>query len=238
MKTKPPDSFEEERERLHRIVLTSVSHDLKTPLACIIGSLEIYERTKEKLTPEKKNILINTALQEAYRLDSFITNILDMAKLESDLVKVKKELCVMDILMEDCLMTLGHRLQDCKVTIKAIPATFSINTDPLLLTRAICIVLDNATKYGSLRPEIYVEYEKSGDQVQIRVKDNGTGIAPSKMEELFSKYARFAVADSKYSGTGLGLPICREIMRILGGTVRVENQPDNKGAMFTLAFPA
>src|SRR5436305_33782 len=117
----PAGGFEQERERLHRTVLTSVSHDLKTPLSCIIGSLEIYERTKEKLTLDKKNTLINTALQEAYRLDSFITNILDMAKLESNAIRLKKELCVMDLLLEDCLILLGRRLSECRVSIKPIP---------------------------------------------------------------------------------------------------------------------
>src|SRR5271170_3181393 len=151
MKAKPPgnkryqqsDAFEQEREQLHRSVLTSVSHDLKTPLTCIIGALEVYDRTKEKLSLDKKNTLISTALQEAYRLDSFITNILDMARLESGAVKVKKELCVMDLLLEDCLILLGRRLRECDVSIKAIPATFPVTTDPLLLMRAICIVMDN-----------------------------------------------------------------------------------------------
>jgi K+-sensing histidine kinase KdpD len=232
------NSFEQEREKLHRSVLTSVSHDLKTPLACIIGSLEIYERTKEKLTLEKKNILINTALQEAYRLDSFVTNILDMAKLESGAVKVKKELCVMDLLLEDCLIVLGRRLQECDVSIKAVPATFPVTTDPLLLMRAICIVMDNAARYASLHPVINVEYEKTGDLVVIRVQDNGPGIPKEKMEEIFSKYARFAIQDHKHSGTGLGLSICREIMRLLSGTVTVENLPNGKGAVFTLTFTA
>src|SRR4051812_30950735 len=174
-------AFEQDREQLHRAVLTSVSHDLKTPLACIIGSLEIYERTKEKLTLEKKNTLINTALQEAYRLDSFITNILDMARLESNAVKLKKELCVMDLLLEDCLILLGHRLRECTVSIKAIPATFPVTTDPLLLMRAICIVLDNAAKYGALHPVINMEYERMGEQVVIRIQDNGPGIPQSSM---------------------------------------------------------
>jgi len=245
MKIKPKNerqehsnSFEEEREKLHRAVLTSVSHDLKTPLSCIIGSLEIYERTKEKLTLEKKNILINTALQEAYRLDSFVTNILDMAKLESGALKIKKELCVMDLLLEDCLILLGRRLQECDVSIKAIPATFPVTTDPLLLMRAICIVMDNAARYASLHPVINVEYEKVGDQVLIRVQDNGPGIPKEKMEEIFSKYARFAIQDHKHSGTGLGLPICREIMRLLGGTVTVANLAGGNGTIFTLAFAA
>jgi len=246
MKTKPlkigrrrPDnSFEQEREQLHRAVLTSVSHDLKTPLSCVIGSLEIYERSKTKLTPDKKNTLINTALQEAYRLDSFITNILDMARLEGGAVKIKKELCVMDLLLEDCLVLLGHRLDECDVRIKAIPTTFPVITDPLLLVRAICIVLDNAAKYGAAQPVISVEYEKVGSRVIICIRDNGPGIPKSKMKEIFSKYARFSIEDHKHSGTGLGLPICREIMRLLGGTVTVANCAGGKGAVFTLTFAA
>ncbi len=232
------NAFEQEREQLHRNILSSVSHDLKTPLACIIGSLEIHERTKEKLSPDKKNILINTALEEAHRLDSFITNILDMAKLESGMVKVKKEPCVMDLLLDDCLTFLGHRLRECSVSIKAIPAPFTVTTDPLLLTRAICIVLDNAAKYCHSHPGIDMEYEKIGDQVAIRIQDSGPGIPESKLEDIFSKYARFATQDHQRAGTGLGLPICREIMRLLGGTVTVANVADGKGAVFTLAFAA
>ncbi len=232
------DAFEQERERLHRSVLTSVSHDLKTPLTCIIGSLEVYERTKEKLSLDKKNTLIDTALKEAYRLDSFITNILDMAKLESGTVKPKKELCVMDLLLEDCLIVLGHRLSECKVSIQAIPAPFSVTADPLLLMRALCIVLDNAAKYGPVHPVIKVEYKKIGEQVVIRIEDNGPGIPESKLEEIFSKYARFAIEDHKHAGTGLGLPICREIMCLLDGTVAVKNLAGGKGAEFTLAFAA
>lgn len=238
MKIKQDNAFEQERERLHRSVLTSVSHDLKTPLTCIIGSLEVYERTKEKLTFEKKNTLINTALKEAYRLDSFVTNILDMARLENGAVKLKKELCVMDLLLEDCLIMLGHRLHECDISIKAVPKAFSVTTDALLLMRAVCILLDNAAKYSPLKPIIKVEYEKIGDQAVIRIEDNGPGIPESKLEEIFSKYARFAVEDHKHAGTGLGLPICREIMRLLGGTVTVKNLVGGKGAEFTLAFAA
>ena len=152
MVTKPPvdainlrnNSFEQDREFLHRSLLSRVSHDLKTPLACIIGSLEIYERTKEKLSSDKQNILIDTALQEAYRLDSLLTNVLEMARLEQGAVQVKNQSYDMDLLLQDCLIQLGHRLSGCDISIKAVPAAFSVNTDPLLLTRAICCVLDNA----------------------------------------------------------------------------------------------
>ena len=77
------DAIEKERERNYRAIFSSFSHDLKTPLSCIIGSLEIYERTRERLSPEKQQTLINTALQEAQRLDAFITQLLAMAKLDT-----------------------------------------------------------------------------------------------------------------------------------------------------------
>ncbi len=246
MKIKPPESttveksalLEQEREQLHRGMMSAVSHDLKTPLACIIGSLEIHERTKAKLTVEKKDILINTALQEAYRLDSFVTNILDIARLESGVVKVKKELYVMDLLLEDCVLLLGQRLAECDIHIKAIPATFPVTTDPVLLMRAICILLDNAAKYCPSHLAIDVEYEKIGEQVIIRIYDNGPGIPETKLEAIFSKYTRLASGDHHHAGTGLGLPICREIMRLLGGTVVAANRAGSKGAVFTLTFSA
>lgn len=232
------NSFEQRRERLHRDTLSAVSHDLKTPLACIIGSLEIYERSKEKLSPEEINTLLTTARLEAYRLDDLISNILDMSKFESGTVLVKNQLCPMDLLLEDCVIQLGQRLHECDISITAIPATFSVTTDPLLLMRAICMVLDNAAKCGPARPVIGIEYEMSGDQVIVRILDNGPGIPESKLEEIFSKYTRFSRPGHAHTGTGLGLPICREVMRLLGGTVTAANLADGRGAVFTLTFPA
>ncbi len=244
MKTNPPDSapnprnnsFAQEREGLQHSVLRAFSHDLKTPLACIIGSLEIYGRTKDRLSPDKQNILIDTALQEAYRLDGLLTNVLEMARLEQGAVQVKYQSYDMDLLLQDCLIQLGQRLSGCDISIKGIPASFSVTTDPLLLTRAICCVLDNAVIYGQPHPVIGVEYEKSGEQAVIRIWDNGPGIAEFKQEEIFTKYTRFTPQGHTHAGSGLGLPICREIMRLLGGMVEAANLADGTGAVFTLTF--
>ncbi len=102
--------LDEEREQLHRQMLSSVSHDLKTPLASIIGSLEVYERMKDKLPEEKKTTLIHVALQEAYRLDNFITNILDMARFENHIVKPHYERTEITAIVSDCLLRLNNRL--------------------------------------------------------------------------------------------------------------------------------
>lgn len=228
----------QERERLHARLLNSVSHDLKTPLACIIGSLEIYERTKDKLSEEKKSILLNTALQEAHRLDGFISNILDMAKLESSAVSIKKEPCSIHHLLEDCRIRLRHQLCACTVNINTDGAQTTLHTDPFLLMRAICILLENAAKYGTADPVININYKNTGEHIILQIEDNGIGIPHDKMEGLFSKHARLAVQDHAPSGTGLGLAICHEIMRLLNGSVTVTNRPDNAGAVFTLTFAA
>lgn len=230
------NSSMQEQEKLHRNILTSVSHDLKTPLACIIGSLEIFERAKERLTAEEKDILINTSLQEAYRLNSFITNILDMAKFEQGMVKPFKEPYEMNLLIKDCLLTMGLRLKSCAIEINDTAIPVVMVTDHLLLERALCILLDNAAKYCPPCTSIKIKYERIGDLVAIRVEDNGPGIPKAKMEDIFCKYLRLSKHDCKIAGSGLGLTICREIMRLLGGTVTVANCEDGKGAMFTLTF--
>jgi K+-sensing histidine kinase KdpD len=238
MKTSPLSNEQEQaREQMHRSILTTVSHDLKTPLACIIGSLEIFERTKDRLSSEKQDVLIHTALHEAYRLESFINNILDMAKFECNGIKLKKEACEMDALLEDCLVSHGERLSDCEVSIHAIPAPFTLHTDQALLARAICIVVDNAAQYSKPHPVIRIEYEQVDGNVEIRIQDNGRGIPTANLESIFSKYERIARQDYKHAGTGLGLPICREIMRLLGGTVTASNLVGGRGALFTLVFP-
>ncbi len=228
--------LEHEREKLHRNILTSVSHDLKTPLSCVIGSLEIYERTKHKLSNEQKDVLIKTALQEGYRLDSFITNILDMAKLESGVVKTKPEICIIGLVIADCLMLMRQRLEECSIVVKDLSGEVKITTDGLLLSRAMSIILDNAAKYCTNQSEIIIEYEKIANEVEIRIKDNGMGISDARQEKIFSKYERFSTQDKQNAGTGLGLPICREIMKLLGGTISVSNRSDKVGAVFSLRF--
>lgn len=230
-----PTEPDEIREALHRRMLSSVSHDLKTPLATIIGSLEVYQRMREKLTPEKRESLINSALSEAYRLDSFITNILDMAKLEAGLVIPRAEWCNVDYLLSDCITRLGPKRAQCDISVNAVGAPKRSFTDPMLLARAVSLVLDNAVKYGGKTP-IRMEYGNEDRVSFIRVRDHGNGIPDGKEEDIFSKYTRFNHADYQNAGTGLGLPACRSLMQLLGGEVCGDNHPDG-GAVFTLSYP-
>lgn len=238
MREKKSDAttFEQTREQLHRQMLSAVSHDLKTPLATMIGALEIHTRMDAKLSPEKKATLINSALTEAYRLDNFITNILDMAKLEGHMVQVKPEKIDLKSLLSDCLTRLGPRAKLHTINLNGNNAGGAAKTDPMLFARAIGLVLDNATKHAGKEAVIEVDYGHDGKEITVQVRDNGPGIPAGKEEEIFSKYARIANKDQQNAGTGLGLAICREMMRMLGGTVKAENHPQG-GACFTLRSP-
>jgi len=229
--------FNAAREQIHRQMLSAVSHDLKTPLATMIGTLEIYNRMEEKLTPEKRRALINAALHEAYRLDSFITNILDMAKFEGGLVAQRQAKIDVKQMLEDCLIRLGPQRERAAITLSAInDSRAMIETDTMLLSRAVHLVLDNAIKHAGAMPIIAIEYGTIDGNMIIRVRDNGPGIPEALKEHIFSKYTRLAKADQQNAGTGLGLAICRQIMGSLGGTVAVANGL-NGGAIFTLSLP-
>lgn len=232
----PNATFDNEREQMHQAMLSSVSHDLKTPLASIIGSLEIHARMKERLSPEKKDALIATALHEAYRLDNFITNILDMAKLESGMVKVKRESVDLRILLSDCMIKLRHREGSEHIQIPSILPVQSIHTDATLFARALFVLLDNALKHGDNPIVVDVLEEKNLGEIMLVIRDHGSGILPGREKEIFSKYTRFARKDQQNAGTGLGLSIAQTIMHLLGGRIEAMNHSTG-GALFTLHIP-
>ena len=228
--------LDEEREQLHRQMLSSVSHDLKTPLASIIGALEVFDRMKDKLPEEKKLALTQVALQEAYRLDNFITNILDMARFENSFVKPREERSEIRAILNDCLLRLSNRMQGVTINIET-GEPIEILTDPVLLTRAICLVLDNAVKFGGMPPVITIKCARKDDQsAVITIHDNGAGIPLELREKIFSKYTRFVREDQQNAGTGLGLAITRIIMRLLRGGIDATNHSEG-GACFILTVP-
>ena len=230
---KNSESFDAERERMHREMLSAVSHDLKTPLASIIGSLEVHEKLGTKLSPDKQSTLLKTALSEAYRLDNFITNILDMARLENQMVKIKKEDIHLRTIINDCLVKLGYRSTDSNITINGEDVV--VISDSNLLCRALHLIVENALKHGGDEPAVTVTYGGNAHDYFIRVEDNGPGIPENRINEIFSKYTRIARKDHQNAGTGLGLAICRQIVTLLGGKVTAANLAKG-GAVFELKF--
>ncbi|HEX7800193.1 MAG TPA: histidine kinase dimerization/phospho-acceptor domain-containing protein, partial [Asticcacaulis sp.] len=140
-------THDEIREYLHRQMLSSVSHDLKTPLATIIGSLEVMTMLYDRLSEEKRRSLITSALTEAFRLDYFITNILDMAKFEADAVRPRMEATRLSQMIQDAQARLGPLKARGELRITAAGRD-ELTTDPMLGARAIGLGLHNAYKFG------------------------------------------------------------------------------------------
>ncbi len=233
-------SHDEIREYLHRQMLSSVSHDLKTPLATIIGSLEVITMLSDRLPEEKKKSLISSALTEAFRLDYFITNILDMAKFEAHAVKPRFEVTRLSQLINDSLTRLGPLKARGDIDIRPLTAQDELRTDPMLGSRAIGLVIHNAFKHGIPRngetaARVEVEYGVGPREAFVRIRDHGDGVPVDMQTAIFDKYTRLSRADQQNAGTGLGLTICQHIMHLLMGRIDVTNHPDG-GAIFTLHF--
>ncbi len=233
-------SHDQIREYLHRQMLSSVSHDLKTPLATIIGSLEVMTLLGGKLSEDKRKSLVSSALTEAFRLDYFITNILDMAKFEADAVRPRFEPTRLGQMIQDSLARLGPLKTRGELDIKPVGTQDEIVTDPLLGARAIGLVLHNAFKFGGRKaqkdpPLVEIAYGLKDGYGFVRIRDHGDGIPDDQQSVVFDKYTRLQKADQQNAGTGLGLTICQHIMQLLHGRIELSNHPEG-GAVFTLIY--
>ncbi len=226
----------EEREKLRSMLLSSVSHDLKTPLASIIGALGVCRNQGNQLTIENQKTLIETAFEEAVRLDSFITNILDITRLESGKIIFRHDWHNAEILVKAVIKRLGHRLRHHQVVILPCTKNIEIYADVTMTSQVIQNLLDNAYKYTPAGTRIEVRLYEEDKGFCYEVHDYGAGLPPDKLERIFDKYARLQMKDSQVAGTGLGLAICKAVMEAQGGTITAENHPES-GAVFTLRLP-
>jgi len=231
--------FREEREKLRSMLLSSVSHDLKTPLASIIGSMSVMRSLKStgRLTNDQQETLTETALEEAQRLDSFITNILSMTRIESGDIEFSTDLCDPVKPLGKVRKILRTRLQgrDLNIIQSHDPNLF-VSMDSLMTAQVLQNVVDNAVKYSPTGTAIDVTLENDTKEFRYRIRDRGPGIPDKNLLKVFDKYERLNKADSQVAGTGLGLAIAQSVMQAQGGNIIATNHPKG-GAEFVLSFP-
>lgn len=227
----------EEREKLRSMLLSSVSHDLKTPLAGIIGGLSVYRSVGDRLTPQKRSELLESAFEEAQRLDSFITNILDMTRLESGKIDFRPDWHDVSGIIQQVSRRIQHRLRNRPLLIHPSPKNIEVYMDIMMTGQVLQNLLDNACKYT---PDgMQIEVKCVADETRgflCHVRDHGPGIPVEKLGRIFDKYARLQKEDSQVAGTGLGLAICKSVMEKQGGWITATNHPQG-GAEFTFCLP-
>lgn len=217
-----------EKEKLRADLLSSVSHDLKTPLASIIGSLTAMEYLKDNLDTEAIDTLRKTAVEEAERLNQFITNILEMTKIESGNVKINKADYNFKKIAEEVTSRLSDKLSNYNLIFDIKNEEANVFTDKLLISQVLQNLLDNASKYSNSGSTITIGFEEKNNLYEIYVSDEGFGITDDIKSKIFDKFERIKLKDRKIAGTGLGLSICKSMIEILGGNIKVFNNKESQ----------
>ena len=226
-----------ETERLRSALLTSISHDLTTPLASILGSATSLQRYDALYDAATRMELASTISDEAERLSRFVRNLLDMTKLESGVVEPNREMVDIGEVVGAALERCRHVLDRHRVAIEVQSNLPMVSLDPVLFEQALFNLLDNAAKYAPAGSTVTIEARLGDASVRIAVRDEGPGIPPAELERIFEKFHRAHRGDRQRAGTGLGLAVCRGFIEALGGTISAGNRSDRPGAVFIITFP-
>jgi len=226
-----------ESDRLRSALLTSISHDLKTPLAAIIGAAGTLRSYPMELDEETKEDLLSTVQDEAERLNRFIANLLDMTRLESGAIAPNITLNDLSDVLGAALHRARKVLSNDHVVLDLATHLPMVAVDPVLLEQVLFNLLDNAAKYSPAASTILAQAWVAEGSVVLQVLDEGDGIPEEDLERIFDKFYRARKGDQVRAGTGLGLPICRGFIEAMGGAIVAGNRTDRSGAVFTIRLP-
>ena len=226
-----------ETDRLRSALLTSISHDLKTPLAAILGTAGTLRNLSAQLTEAQKADLLATIIDESERLNRFIANLLDMTRLESGAVAPNTALHDPGEIVGTALHRASKILARHRVEVDLAAGLPMLELDAVLFEQVLFNVLDNAAKYAPPETPIRIRGWQDGEFVCLQVIDEGDGIPPADVERIFDKFYRVQKGDQVRAGTGLGLAISRGFVEALGGTITAANRTDRSGAAFTIRMP-
>jgi two-component system sensor histidine kinase KdpD len=228
---------EAEADRLRSALLTSISHDLKTPLAAVLGAAGALRDLPKSLDDEAKADLLATIIDESERLNRFIANLLDMTKLESGAVVPNTAPHDVGEIVGSALERASKILAKHRVDVQIPPDLPMVSVDPVLFEQVLFNLLDNAAKYAPAGTTIGIQGWHERDSVRLQVLDEGDGIPPDDLERIFDKFHRAQKGDQVRAGTGLGLSISRGFVEAMHGTITAANRTDRSGAVFTITLP-
>jgi two-component system sensor histidine kinase KdpD len=226
-----------ETDKLRSALLTSISHDLKTPLAAVLGAASTLRSLSDALDEHAKADLLTTIVEESERLNRFIANLLDMTKLESGAIAPNCALHDLGEIVGSVLERASKILARHQVEVDLAKDLPMVEIDPVLFEQVLFNLLDNASKYATAGTTIRIRSWRERDSVGLQVLDEGDGIPPGDLEHIFDKFYRARKADQVRAGTGLGLAISRGFVEAMRGTIAAANRTDRSGAVFTIALP-
>jgi two-component system, OmpR family, sensor histidine kinase KdpD len=222
-------------DKLQTALLNSISHDLRTPLVSITGALSSLSNEQVILDEAARRSLVETASEEADRLNRLVGNLLDMTRLESGAMRIKRVACDLQDLIGSSLEEIGSRLDGRSISVDVPDDLPLVSMDFVLIERVLVNVIDNGLKYSPPGSSIEIRACMAGAFVEITVADRGVGIPPEDLNRIFDKFYRVQRPDN-VNGTGLGLAIGKGIVEAHGGFISAENRPGG-GTIITIALP-
>jgi two-component system sensor histidine kinase KdpD len=228
---------EAERERLLAALLASVSHDLRTPLASIVGAISSLRSYGGSYDAAVREELLATAQEEAERLDGFVGNILDLARLDSGAVEIRRGPVDLAEIVGTALRRMARVLAAHRIELDLPPDLPLLDADDVLLEQVLVNLFDNAAKYAPAGTAVRIAARREGDRVAIEVADEGPGIPSPALARVFDKFYRAREGDRRRAGTGLGLAICRGFVAAMGGSIEARNAAGGTGAVLTATLP-
>lgn len=226
-----------ETEQLRSALLSSVSHDLRTPLASIIGSASSLLEYSDNISETDRKDLMQTVLDEAERLNRYIQNLLDMTRLGGGSIRLKRDWVDISDIIYSAVDRLRSALAPYRIQIDIPSDTPLLYVHGVLIEQALVNVLDNAASFSPPDGIICIQVRSESDYVTLNVCDQGPGIPVSKREKVFDMFYTMRDGDRKQQGTGLGLAICRGLVETHGGSVVALGGMDNKGTCIEITLP-
>ncbi|MBL6081236.1 sensor histidine kinase KdpD [Belnapia sp. T18] len=227
-----------ETEALRTALLTSLGHDLRTPLTGIRGAAETLRDSGDRLTEATRTDLLTTIVEEATRMGRFLSNILDMVRVEAGEIAARREsvdvMEAVEAATERAEATSGRRIGRDLETKRLV-----LQLDAVLLHQVLGNLLDNALKFSGPDGQVLIGVRREGAEVAIFVEDDGPGIPPADLHRIFDPFFRASRTDRITAGSGLGLAICRGLVGAMQGRIAAESPiRQGHGARMTMRFPA
>ncbi|MDB5524467.1 MAG: osmosensitive channel signal transduction histidine kinase [Rhizobium sp.] len=225
-------------ERFRSALLSSISHDLRTPLATITGSVTSLRQYGDRMSAESRDDLLVTIEEESARLARFVANLLDMTRIEAGTVNAKREWVDLSDVIRDTSERARKYFPAVTIETSIAAGMPLVHGDSVLMGQVLFNLIDNAVKYGGGEP-VAIYARRDGGNAIVSVTDLGKGIPEKDLEKIFEKFfRRGGKADGGKSGTGLGLAIARGFVEAMGGTIKAESPAVKKrGSRFVLRFP-
>lgn len=222
-------------EKLRDALLNSISHDLQTPLASILGAASALQSFGSLYDPAARSDLVATIHEEGERLNHFIGNILHLTRIRAGEITPRLEFVEPADIVNAALRRLQRRLSAHEIAVDLAPDLPMLRLDLFLTKNALINILENAVKYSPPGSRIRIQARLAGENVAIEISDAGVGIAPGDLLRVFDPFYR--ARDAKPAGSGLGLAIARTFIEASAGRIDVHSDGPGRGATFVIILP-